>query len=205
MQHRIGSMFLRGRKVPIVRRGQTNAKRTSFSLRPRFCSPGLICSMRDTTLWSNWISLRKLKELCIMFDRADSIFTMTPIKNHIEYFNFRSKIQLDHPVLRYIQVRCPQLRIWRLICSSLSVGRSTVAIMVCNSNFRVFKISSINPIVRSRHQKVFLGLWDTRGQGMIRVNFSANSRSHVALLNKCISVQISHVYVWIPNRQISVG
>ena len=26
------------------------------------------------------------------------MFTMTSIKKHIEYFNFRSKIQLDHPV-----------------------------------------------------------------------------------------------------------
>ena len=35
---------------------------------------------------------------CLPFDRALSIFTMTYIKRSIEYFNFLSIIQFDHPV-----------------------------------------------------------------------------------------------------------
>ena len=34
----------------------------------------------------------------MLFDRAHSTYTMTSIKKHIEYFNFKSKIQLDHSV-----------------------------------------------------------------------------------------------------------
>ena len=35
----------------------------------------------------------------MLFDGAASIFTITSVKKHIEYFNFRRKIQLDHPVV----------------------------------------------------------------------------------------------------------
>ena len=35
---------------------------------------------------------------CMLFDRTLSILTMTSIKKHIDYLNFRSKIQLDHTV-----------------------------------------------------------------------------------------------------------
>ena len=46
--------------------------------------------------------------LYMLFDTALSIFTTTSIKKHIEYFNFRSKIQLDHLLLRrvYVIYRC---------------------------------------------------------------------------------------------------
>ena len=35
----------------------------------------------------------------MLFDRSLPIFSMTSIKRHIEYFNFRCQIQLDLPVL----------------------------------------------------------------------------------------------------------
>ena len=41
---------------------------------------------------------QEIEILCVLFDRALSIFTMTSIKKHIENLNFRSKILLDHPV-----------------------------------------------------------------------------------------------------------
>ena len=40
----------------------------------------------------------EIEVLCMLFDRALSIFTMISIENHIKYFNFRSKIQLDVPL-----------------------------------------------------------------------------------------------------------
>ena len=36
----------------------------------------------------------------ILFDRSLSIFSMTFLRQHLEYFNFRCKIQLDLPVER---------------------------------------------------------------------------------------------------------
>ena len=34
----------------------------------------------------------------MLFDRSLSIFSMTSLKQYMEYFHFRCKIQLDHPV-----------------------------------------------------------------------------------------------------------
>ena len=34
----------------------------------------------------------------MLFERTPSILSMTSLKQHMEYFNFRCKIQLDHPV-----------------------------------------------------------------------------------------------------------
>ena len=40
--------------------------------------------------WSNWFLHRKLK------------YSVCYLHKHIQYFNFRSKIQLDHPVLDFV-------------------------------------------------------------------------------------------------------
>ena len=45
---------------------------------------------------------QEMEIICMLFDRAHSTFTMTSIKKHIEYFNFKSKIQLDHSVTSVI-------------------------------------------------------------------------------------------------------
>ena len=34
----------------------------------------------------------------MLFEKDHSIFSMTSLRQHIKYFNFQSKIQLDHPV-----------------------------------------------------------------------------------------------------------
>ena len=44
-------------------------------------------------------STQEIEVFCMMFDRSPPIFTMTSIKHHKEYFNYRCKIQLDHPAL----------------------------------------------------------------------------------------------------------
>ena len=49
-------------------------------------------------------STQEIEILCMLFDRALSIFSMTSIKKHMDYFNFRSKIQLYHPVLEFLSL-----------------------------------------------------------------------------------------------------
>ena len=49
-----------------------------------------------STQWSNWILLRKLKySICCLRDTKNR---KRCLKQHLKYFNFRSKIQLDHRV-----------------------------------------------------------------------------------------------------------
>ena len=43
-------------------------------------------------------STQEIEVFCMIFDRTLPYITMTSIKQHKEYFNFRSKIQLYHPV-----------------------------------------------------------------------------------------------------------
>ena len=61
---------------------------------------------------------------CMLFDSALSMFTMIAVKNHMEYFSLRCKIQLDHPVFYpggpYCALR-PNNAIWAG-CNSLLVG-----------------------------------------------------------------------------------
>ena len=44
---------------------------------------------------------QEIEVFCMLFDRAFSIFTMTSVKKHIEYFYCRCKIQLHPPVYEY--------------------------------------------------------------------------------------------------------
>ena len=39
--------------------------------------------------------------LYLMFDRFLSLFNIPSLKRHIEHFNFRCRIHLDHPVQQY--------------------------------------------------------------------------------------------------------
>ena len=41
----------------------------------------------------------------MLFDRFISIFTMTSLKQHIEYFRFRCKLQLDLPVDMWLPIK----------------------------------------------------------------------------------------------------
>ena len=53
-------------------------------------------------IWQNRVVQQnfaeKIEVLCMQLDKARSIVNMTSIKKYIEYFNFRGKILLDHPV-----------------------------------------------------------------------------------------------------------
>ena len=40
----------------------------------------------------------------VLFDKSLSIFSMTSLKHHREYFNFLCLIQLDLPVCMYIRL-----------------------------------------------------------------------------------------------------
>ena len=67
-----------------------------------------------------------IEVLCIMFQRYLYIFTAISTTQHVEYFNFRCRIQLDHPVHAKLTaitelskevpkkacVRLPETRIW---------------------------------------------------------------------------------------------
>ena len=42
---------------------------------------------------------QEIAVLCLLFERTFSNSTMTSVKNPIKYFNFRCKIQVDHPTV----------------------------------------------------------------------------------------------------------
>ena len=44
----------------------------------------------------------------MLFKRSLSIYSMTSLKQHMEYFNFRCQIQLDHHVLQKNRVKPPR-------------------------------------------------------------------------------------------------
>ena len=65
---------------------------------------------------SNWILHRKLKySICSVRDTVcHTKNRKRSLKQHIEYFNFRSKIQLDHPVQRLstYSISVPTICVW---------------------------------------------------------------------------------------------
>ena len=67
----------------------------SVSLKPTPC----VYPMCRNTGWSTWILSKKIEVFYMLFERYLPIFSMTSLKQHIKYFHFLWKIQLDPPVI----------------------------------------------------------------------------------------------------------
>ena len=71
---------------------------------------------------------------CMLFERFLSIFSVTTLKQHMEYFNFRCKIQLDLPVHSRKSL---QLNGSYQYCSMASSAASLLRLTISSSSMHV--------------------------------------------------------------------